>query len=259
MAHTSLRDHPKLSRLVAELGQCEPTCVGHLVFLWWAANGQTSIREDGILVGWSVDHIAKCANWPHEPSEFVGALLAAGFLDHVGEELAIHDYSQWCPDFVKRRWKREATSDTDRSLTGRRSTSVSTTRPDPTQPNPKQPDPTRPDHTEPYKSVPNRTGPATGFAAQEEFTESDRQEADQFRQLFAAKILQAIGCDDTKKQKVPLYAVANRIMHFSDRNDIANQMIEIAKGKRGKGLKNPIAAWQKEIDGRWPPTGSEGT
>lgn len=84
---------------------------------------------------------------------------------------------------------------------------------------------------------------------------SDRAAADvKFRNTFVLSIAEALGVDPqrTIAQRRPLLAVARSIQNRSDRDEITAEMVEIAANKRQAGMDNPAAAWQSEIDKRFP-------
>lgn len=104
MAHSSLRNHRKLKSLARRLKRNPIELVGMLQHLWWAVDECKIIQPNGHLDGWTATHIADSAEWDGDPDQFVNALILSGFLDTDGEAFAIHDYWQWCPDYVMKRW-----------------------------------------------------------------------------------------------------------------------------------------------------------
>jgi len=107
MAHSSLRAHRKLNRLCRELKVSLPLAVGLLEFLWWSAYESKGVGSDGVLHGWTVRDIASASNWVGEAGTFAEGLCIAGFLEQDDSAtFSIHDYSDWVPDYVKKRWKR---------------------------------------------------------------------------------------------------------------------------------------------------------
>jgi len=161
MAHSSLKRHSKLLDLVNRLRRSRPEAVGLLEHLWWAVYDTPSIGRDGVLPGWDDREIAQSARWDGDPTVFVAALVDAGFLDRVQtmsgqcpdnvnrDTYAIHDYADWAPTFVKKRWARKEGSDPPKKAPRKRKTAIcpdnvqtmSRQCPDsvlPTQPNPTQ-------------------------------------------------------------------------------------------------------------------------
>jgi hypothetical protein len=107
MAHSSLRNHNKLKDLAEFLDIPEPHAVGLLVCLWWAVYETKAIGPDGIMYGWAERHIARQAGWDGPPTIFINALFEAHLIDRApGDEWAIHDYSDWAPEYLKKRWIR---------------------------------------------------------------------------------------------------------------------------------------------------------
>lgn len=106
MAHTSLRSHRKLSRLVRLLKLPRPHVVGLLECMWWAVYETKSVGRDGALVGWTADDIASAAEFDGDAKNFVSALVEAGFLDDADGTICVHDYFSNAPDYVRKRIER---------------------------------------------------------------------------------------------------------------------------------------------------------
>jgi len=89
--HQSLRDHRKVLTIADELALPEPHVAGHLVFLWlWALDN----APDGSLPA-SARLIERASGWNGEPGAFMQALIAAGLLEHDGDNLRIHDWDDY--------------------------------------------------------------------------------------------------------------------------------------------------------------------
>lgn len=72
----------------------------YVVTLWvWAAKH----AEDGVLPAEDVDIIAEECGWTGEPSEFIDALVSAGWIDRDGELLVVHDWDEFQGTLVERR------------------------------------------------------------------------------------------------------------------------------------------------------------
>jgi hypothetical protein len=84
-----------------------PHAVGYLECLWWSVYESPAIGPDGVLQEWTEEDIAACAEFDGDGIEFTQALTDTGFMEYVGEGVyAIHDYEQWAPEYVKKRWER---------------------------------------------------------------------------------------------------------------------------------------------------------
>ena len=107
MAHTSLRNHNKLKDLAEFLDVTEAHAVGLLECLWWAVYDTRAIDQYGIMDGWADRHIARQAGWTGDVQLFIDALEGAGFIERTqGASFAIHDYADWAPEYLKKRWQR---------------------------------------------------------------------------------------------------------------------------------------------------------
>lgn len=107
MAHTRLFEHVKLRNLCALLGLPRPHAVGHLECLAY----YTATRAiDGDLSNLTDREIELAAEWigPNcKPGAFLGACLEARFIDRDADGATrVHDWEDWCPDWVKKRLER---------------------------------------------------------------------------------------------------------------------------------------------------------
>lgn len=100
-AHSELGQHPKLRRLARCLSLNKPEAVGHLVYFWWWA---MSYAPDGDLSRYDDGDIADGAMWEGDPTEFVKALRACGFLD----DTRVHDWADYGEKLHRRRQQNAA-------------------------------------------------------------------------------------------------------------------------------------------------------
>lgn len=86
-------------------GVSKNCAIGALQQLWWSVDECKTIKPDGRLVNWSDTHIADACNLDSDPKKIVDALEKSGFLLRQEDGVyAIHDYWEWCPDYVMKRW-----------------------------------------------------------------------------------------------------------------------------------------------------------
>lgn len=103
MAHSSLFNHVKLKRLASRLSVSRPTALGHLAYLW---NYAGDCRMDGSLTGLQDEDIELAAEWEGKAGAFVEACIGSGFIDRDNDGTRIHDWDDWCPEYVKKRRSR---------------------------------------------------------------------------------------------------------------------------------------------------------
>lgn len=90
--------HPKTLDLAARLGIKRPQVIGHLELLWayvaeFTPAGNVGKYPDGSIAG--------ACDWDGNPTEFVHALTAAGWLDpDPVHRLVVHDWADHVPRFV---------------------------------------------------------------------------------------------------------------------------------------------------------------
>jgi hypothetical protein len=171
-------------------------------------------------------------------------LLEAEFCETETSDqtLAIHDFADWVPEFVNKRWVRAGYKCELKD--GHRVWTLSGQRPD----NGRQRLPTEPNRTEPNV----KTGPVNLT----ESAESDRTERkgfDQFRSRGLFKLCGALGLEGAaaERQRASLTAVLVKIQTRPDRTDILRELVALAKDKRNAGLRKPVAAWQKQVNERY--------
>lgn len=110
MSRPGFFSHPKFRRLAHSLGGDEAKALGHLEFLWSVGyeNGEEEIGD--------FTDVELAAKWSGEPGALTKALLTcggegrAGLIDRIGtsDRYQIHDLFDHCPEYVKRRAKRES-------------------------------------------------------------------------------------------------------------------------------------------------------
>lgn len=104
MAHSSLLTHRKLKRLTAHLSITRVQAIGHLELLWHCVAGNPQTDETGVLTGWQDIDVESACEWSGEPGMMAAALVSAGFVDRtIDGALAIHDWGQWMPAWIKSR------------------------------------------------------------------------------------------------------------------------------------------------------------
>ena len=96
-SHQEIKEHPKTTRLKRRLGVSLPTTIGHLHMFWWWG---LTYAETGDLSGVDDEIIADACGWEGEPSEFIEALISAGFVD---KNRHIHDWSEYTGRLISRR------------------------------------------------------------------------------------------------------------------------------------------------------------
>jgi hypothetical protein len=99
-SHQSLGHHPKTLRLAAELKCSVPCAIGYLHMLWWWA---VDYAPDGVLAISDQEVVAKACMWSKKSQLFWAALLSAGFIEQVGEELRIHDWMDYAGKLAEQR------------------------------------------------------------------------------------------------------------------------------------------------------------
>ncbi|HWP59479.1 MAG TPA: hypothetical protein VNL14_16425 [Candidatus Acidoferrales bacterium] len=117
-SHQSLKEHPKLYKLMELTKMSRPEAIGYLHMLWWWA---IDYAQDGDLSNFSKLQIARAIGWGADPEQLINALIEARFLDTEktargrnvdGTWLAendnqqglwIHDWQDFCGDLIKKR------------------------------------------------------------------------------------------------------------------------------------------------------------
>ncbi len=109
MARPTLGTHPKFFRLASLVGG-RGVARGALELIWDAA-----YASGDPVIGDSVS-VEAVADWRGKPGELTSALVSSGFLDVVQADangghlhtFAVHDLEDHAPDYVLKRWEREA-------------------------------------------------------------------------------------------------------------------------------------------------------
>jgi hypothetical protein len=101
-SHQELDRHPKTGRAARYLGISRVTMIGHLHVLWhWALD----YAADGDISRYEAEEIAEAAMWEGDPHEFLRALIEAGFVDHDGNEMVLHDWGDYAGRLIELRRK----------------------------------------------------------------------------------------------------------------------------------------------------------
>lgn len=89
-SHETLKDHPKLYRLMSQLKISKVAAVGHLHLLWWWC---LKYASEGRLDRFTPEQIAKAAEWDGNAGEFLQVLADSGFIER--DPLRIHDWEEF--------------------------------------------------------------------------------------------------------------------------------------------------------------------
>ena len=101
MAHYQVSQHPKFARLKRRLGIPTYAVLGILEGLWHFA---TLYTPKGDVGRYSDEEIASWLEWPGDETHLVESLVGAGWLDsHPMHRLVVHDWHQFCADFIHQR------------------------------------------------------------------------------------------------------------------------------------------------------------
>lgn len=100
-SHQSLSRHRKTLKTAGRLSVDRHKLIGHLHELWWWAVDNVGV--DGRLTGLTPYEIGLAAQWDGDPEEFVEALIDAGFIDRVGDELVLHDWYDYAGKLIEKR------------------------------------------------------------------------------------------------------------------------------------------------------------
>jgi hypothetical protein len=92
-------DHPKLYDLAARLDVNRPAAIGYLQLLWYFT-AQHAVQ--GNVGKWTDAAIAKACDWEGDPVKFIGAMVAAHWIDaDPTHRLLIHDWADHAEQWVK--------------------------------------------------------------------------------------------------------------------------------------------------------------
>ena len=149
MKRETLR-HPKTFDLAARLNRSRPEVLGFLTLLW---DFTADVAPSGNIGKHSDGSISRACDWDGDPSSFIDALVAAGYLDRDPDHrLLIHDWSDHCERWVKLKLEklglRFAVASTERSTEPSTDATIGPSPPRdqtyPTQTNPNLPKPNPP-------------------------------------------------------------------------------------------------------------------
>ena len=104
-SHQTLREHPKIYKLMDLLQISRAEVIGHLHMLWWWV---IDYAPRGNLAEFGSQSLAKAADWQKDPDEFVKALQDSGFLTNGESGLEVHDWLDYCGELIKKRLVRES-------------------------------------------------------------------------------------------------------------------------------------------------------
>ena len=104
-SHQTLREHPKIYKLMDLLKISRAEVIGHLHMLWWWA---IDYAPRGNLAEFGSQSLAKAADWQKDPDEFIKALQDSGFLTDGESGLEVHDWLDYCGELIKKRLLRES-------------------------------------------------------------------------------------------------------------------------------------------------------
>lgn len=99
-SHQSLLTHRKTGRLARVLRTSRVTSIGHLHAVWWWCMDNA---PDGDLSDIEPEELAEAAMWEGDPTEFVEALISAGFIDQCDGELVVHDWNDYAGKLIEKR------------------------------------------------------------------------------------------------------------------------------------------------------------
>ena len=193
--------------------------------------------------------------WTGAEGEFVASAVKAGLLDFSDEFYVIHDYSEWAPDFVKRRWMRKNTV-----LTGHDRSNDGHDRP--TQPNPTQPNPTQPNRSGRTESENLTVSQAKGSASRDGVGCANARNTGSengvpykgFETKFVDLTGKEFGFDRVRieTERKCLLRIAARISLLKNWKNVADQAVARAASKlnaeKSGKIKNAFGAWRKETE-----------
>lgn len=98
--HQGLLTNRKTLALALDLELPDLYAASHMIALWlWTLDN----AESGDLSSLSPAVIARAAQFPGDPEQFVSASIGAGFLDRDGDVLVIHDWYEYAGKLIERR------------------------------------------------------------------------------------------------------------------------------------------------------------
>jgi hypothetical protein len=103
-SHQEIGRHPKTKRAARLLGCSVPAVLGHLHLLWhWCLD----FAQDGDLGAYDAAELADAALWGGDATQFVAALIQAGFFESDGEGLRVHDWRQIAGSWLSEKGRQE--------------------------------------------------------------------------------------------------------------------------------------------------------
>lgn len=102
-SHQSLSRHKKTLKAAARLSLDRHTLIGHLMELWWW--GIDNVPSNGFMGDVTDEEIAFAADWNGDASQFVEALIVAGFIDDSAEGRVLHDWFDYAGKLLDKREK----------------------------------------------------------------------------------------------------------------------------------------------------------
>ena len=113
--HQSLRDHRKTLEAADTLDVKPVTMMGMMVSFWlWAIDNV----PDGDVSKIRPRTLARAAQWDGDPEEFIGTLVACGWLDKYEDCLLIHDWHDYVGKLLERREQENNYKKRQRALYG---------------------------------------------------------------------------------------------------------------------------------------------
>lgn len=98
--YDTVREHRKTYALAERLKITNAHAVGLLGCLWtWAA----TTAEDGNLTPFPIRAISNAAGWEKTPKAFYDAMVAAGWIDQIGDEIHLHDWTEYAEMLIASR------------------------------------------------------------------------------------------------------------------------------------------------------------
>jgi hypothetical protein len=244
-----LQDRPEVL-LIAEKTSKEPELVAALCMVAWA--WADTEGHDGIVAGATLtmlDLVTKKA------PGFGSAMAETPWLKATADGLHFTGWETHNSQSAKDRaldQKRKA--ETNRTETGRRpETNRTETGPEKRRVEKSRVEKRRVEMSRsdaaPEKTNIKTTGTGEDFCIEESETGSDRK-ARPFVQVFILKVAEAFGWTSVTamQQRKSLSAIARRLLKEPDRDDLASDLVALARSKADDpALEKPVAAWQKEV------------
>lgn len=98
--HQTLPKNKKIMRLKRLLKIKTPQAIGHVCMLWlWALDN----APDGNLSDFSDEDIAEICEWTKNSEIFLRSLIDSGFVDEIGNQKIIHEWSEYAGRLMDKR------------------------------------------------------------------------------------------------------------------------------------------------------------